>query len=150
MTDTLKSICEPCAHLNNPQLDFIPVQFARHREIILRDLREIVSAASVESEKAVVILCGSLFEAILYVFLQSQLTFIEQLRGQPFTLNLEESLQHFVNVFNKYFKRAIPNAVLPDFVVDYRDLVHINRELNSPMNICAVASRDMLLRLNSL
>ncbi len=149
MTDTLKSICELCPHVNNPQLDFIPAQFARHREIILRDLREIVLAASVESEKTVVILCGSVFEAILFTFLQSQRTFIEQLRGSPFALDLEKSLQHFVGVFNTNFKKPMPNAVLPDFIFGYRDLVHINRELNSPTDICAVASRDMLRRLDS-
>ena len=149
MTDTLKSICEQCAYLKNPCLDFVPAQFARHRETILRDLREVVLAASVESEKTVVILCGSLFEAILYTFLQSQLSFIEQFRGAPFQLDLENSLQHFVDVFNKYFKKTMPNAVLPDIVVGYRDLVHINRELNSPADICAVASREMLRRLDS-
>jgi hypothetical protein len=149
MTDTLKSICEQCAFLKNPRIDFVPAQFGRHRETILRDLRELVLAASVEAEKTVVILCGSLFEAVLYTFLQSQLGFIEQFRGEPFSLDLESSLQYFVNIFNKYFKRPIPNAVIPDFIVGYRDLVHINREMNFPSDICAVASRDMLRRLDS-
>jgi predicted component of type VI protein secretion system len=48
MTDTLKSICGQCPHLNNPQLDFIPEDLRRLKEIILRDLKELVSTASSE------------------------------------------------------------------------------------------------------
>ena len=46
MTDTLRSICEQCIRLNNPQLDFIPEHLARQKEIIRRDLVELVSAAA--------------------------------------------------------------------------------------------------------
>jgi hypothetical protein len=66
MPDTLRSICEQCTNLNNPQLDFVSDE--RHREIISQDLRELIAAASAEPErhKSVVILAGGLLEAILY------------------------------------------------------------------------------------
>lgn len=149
MTDTLRSICEQCTHLNQPQLEFISAQLTRHREIILRDLKELVSAATAGIDKTVVILGGSILEAVLYSFLQSQETYIAQRRG-GFTFNPEHSLQNFVNVFNCWFLDILPNAEIPEFVVQYRDLVHINAELAFPPDICARASRDMLKILNRL
>jgi hypothetical protein len=41
MTDTLKSLCEECRHINNPCLDFVPDGLLRYKEIILRDLAEL-------------------------------------------------------------------------------------------------------------
>ena len=149
MTDTLKSICEQCTHLNKPQLDFIPAEFVRHREAILRDLTELVSAASEEREKTVVILAGSILEAILYTFLRGQEAYIAKRRG-TFTFDPNQSLESYVSIFNRWFRDVLPNVILPDFVVDYRDLVHINRELNSPPDICSRASRDMLRILDVL
>jgi hypothetical protein len=72
MTDTLKSICDQRTHLKNPQLDFIPSDFARDREILTRDLRELTSAAAAENEKTVVILAGGILEAILYSFIHDR------------------------------------------------------------------------------
>ncbi len=149
MTDTLKSICEQCTHLNKPQLDFIPAGFTRHREAILRDLTELVSAASEEHEKTVVILGGSILEAILYSFLQGQEAYIAKRRG-TFTFNPNQNLENYISIFNRWFRDALPNVTLPDFVADYRDLVHINRELNSPPEICTRASRDLLRILDAL
>lgn len=88
MTDTLKSICEQCTYLNSPQLDFIPSELTRHKEIILRDLTELVSAASAGFEKATTILAGSILEAILYTFLKGQENYIAGRRG-TFTFNPE-------------------------------------------------------------
>ncbi len=148
MTDTLRSICEQCTHLNNPQLDFIPDNLPRHKEIILRNLKELVSAASAELEKSVIILAGSTLEAILYSLIQSQETHIASRRGK-FTFNPEQGLQDYVSIFNRWLRGQFPAAQLPDFIVDYRNLVHINRELNSPLHICAEASRSMLTILNA-
>jgi hypothetical protein len=148
MTDTLRSICEQSTHLNNPQLDFIPDNLPRHKEIILRNLKELIAAASAELEKTVVILAGSTLEAILYSFIQSQESYIAGRRGE-FTFNPEHSLQNYVSIFNRWFRGQFPAAQLPDFIVDYRDLVHLNRELNSPPHICAEASRSMLNILNA-
>jgi len=148
MTDTLKSICEQCAHLNSPRLDFIPAQLVRHRDIIIRGLRELVLATSSESEKTVVVLCGILLEAILYTFIWSQQSYIAQRRGS-FTFYPEQSLSNYVSIFNRWFSDVLPNAVLPDFVIDYRAIVHINRELQFPPDICGVASRDFLRILDS-
>jgi len=150
MTDTLRSICEQCPHLNNPQLDFLSEGFSRHKEIILRDLVELVSAASAELAKTVIILSGSLLEAVLYSFIQCQTDFISKFIGEEFKFNPDHSLENYVRTFNKYFGGILPNAVVPIRVVGYRDLVHINRELNSLTDVCAQASRDMLRILNVL
>lgn len=147
--DTLKSVCEDCAQLNNPQLDFIPVHLTRQQEIIRRDLRELVSVASAELEKSSVILAGTILEAVLYTFILGQESYIAARRG-VFTFDREQSLENYIRIFNRWFRDVLPNASLPDFVIHYRDLVHINRELNSPPNICARASRDMLRILNRL
>lgn len=149
MTDTLKSICEQSTHLNNPRLDFIPVELSRHREIILRDLKELVSVASNEAEleKSVTVLAGTLLEAVLYTFLQSQQDYIS---GLGSTFNPKGRLSRYVDIFNKSFKDILPNAFLPHWVVEHRNLIHINRELNSPEDICAHASRDMLRIMNTL
>jgi hypothetical protein len=95
MTDTLKSICERCTYLSNPSLNFIPDEFSPNREIIRRDISQLLIAASAESDKAVILPAGSLLEAVLYSFLKSQESFISQRKGGIFTLNLEEGLQYF-------------------------------------------------------
>jgi hypothetical protein len=41
-------------------------------------------------------------------------------------------------------------GMLPDIVVTYRDLVHVNRELSLPPQICKQASRHMLRLLDKL
>ena len=149
MTDTLKSICEQYTYLNNPRFDFIPNELPRHREIIMRDLKELVSAASDEAEleKTVTVLAGTLLEAVLYTFLQSQQDYIA---GFGFSFNPEALLSRYVDIFNKSFQDVLPKAVLPNWVVEHRNLVHINRELNSPPDVCWHASRDMLKILNTL
>jgi len=149
MPDTLKSISEQCAQLNNPQLEFIPSDFTRHREIILRDLRELVSAASEEREKTVVVLAGSILEAVLYTFIQGQQGYIAERRG-TFEFDPKLSLQNCVQIFNRWFRDAMPSVSLPDSVVDYRDLVHINRELNSAPEVCTTGSREILRLLDAL
>lgn len=150
MTDTLKSICDRCTHLRKPDLDFIPPEFARQRQIILRDLRELISAASLENEKTVVILAGSLIESVLYSFLQFQQEYISWRRGSPFQFNPNHSLANYVGVFNGYFRDVIPNVALPDYIVSYRNLVHINRELGLSPGACSNASREMLRTLEML
>ncbi len=126
MTDTLRSICEQSTHLNNPRLDFLPANLARHKEIIVRDLRELVSVASSEHEKACATLAGSILEAILFSFLLWQEAQIAARRGSPFTLDPEENLQGCLNIFNRWFRSEFPNLDLPDRLVGYRDLVHLN------------------------
>ncbi len=150
MTDTLKSICEQCTHLNNPRIDFIPAQLARHKEIILRDLRELVAVASSEHEKACVVLGGTVLEAILFSFLQGQETKIGERRGKRFTFDPLQSLQNYLEIFNKWFGRDFPSLELPDVLVDYRDLVHFNRELSAPPGECRRAAQDLLRTLDAL
>ncbi len=150
MTDTLRSICEQSTHLSNPQLDFIPQDLSRYKEIILRDLKELISAASCELVKGVVSLAGSILEAVLFGFLKGQETFIAARRGGPFILEPGGSLQDFVKVFNRYFGDQFPKGLLPDVVVAYRDLIHINREISSTPEICQQPARDMLRILDSL
>ena len=149
MTDTLRSICEQCTHLNNPRLDFIPSQLTRHKEIILRDLSELVSVASNEHEKACVTLAGSILEAILFSFLQGQETQIAERRG-GFTFDPDQSLQNYLDIFNKWFGRDFPNLELPDVLVDCRNLVHFNQELNSPTDQCGKAARTLLKTQDAL
>ena len=149
MTDTLRSICEQSTHLNNPRLDFIPAELTRHKEIILRDLRELVSVASNGHEKACVVLAGSVLEAILFSFLQGQEARIAERRGR-FKFNPEQSLQNYLEIFNKWFGRDFPNLELPDILVDYRNLVHFNQELNSQPNECGKAARHLLRTLDAL
>lgn len=149
MTDTLKSICDQCAHLKNPQFDFIPTNFERHREILTRDLGELVSAAAAENEKSVVILAGGILEAILYSFIQGQSEYIAERRG-TFEFNPDHSLQNYLSIFNRWLNHLTPSVVLPDSVVYYRDLVHINHEINSQPGVCTSASREMLRILDAL
>lgn len=149
MTDTLRSICDQCTHLKSPQLDFVPPSLPLHRKILLRDLQELVSAAEGGNEKSVVILGGSILEAILYIFIQGQSEYIAERRGR-FEFNPDHSLENYLSIFNRWLSHLIPNVVLPDYLVNYRDLVHINREINSPADICIGASRETLRVLNAL
>jgi hypothetical protein len=117
--------------------------------VILRDLADLVSAASEEREKTVVVPAGSILEAILYSFIQSQEAYITVRRG-AFRFDPNQSLENYVSIFNRWFRDILPNAVLPRLVMGYRDLVHLDRELTSPPDICARASRHMLRTLDAL
>jgi len=149
MTDTLRSICDQCTHLSSPQLGFVPSELRRHREILERDLRELLSAAASESEKSVVVLAGGILEGILYTLIAGQADYIAQRRGS-FEFNPDHSLQNYVSIFNRWLKDLMPMAILPDSVVYYRDLIHINRELNSQPGICFTAAREMLRMVDAL
>lgn len=149
MADTLKSICAQCTHLNNPQLEFVSDRQRRLRDILLRDLNELAGAAASELEKVVVILCGVILEAILYGFIEGQSHYIAARRGE-FEFDPERGLEDYKNIFNRWFRDSMPNARLPDSVVGYRDLVHVNRELNSPSDVCGRAAREMLRLLDAL
>jgi hypothetical protein len=150
MTDTLRSICEQCSQLNAPQLDFIPPELLRHREIIRRDLGELVVAASNELDRAVVLLAGSLAESILFSFLTGQKSYIELMSGGDFAFPPKISLQNCKQIFNAYFGGAIPGSKLPDLIVDYRNTIHINQELVLPEDISSRASRQSLRILDKL
>jgi hypothetical protein len=150
MTDTLRSICEQCSQLKTPQLDFIPPELRRHKEIIVRDLRELVIAANNDLDRSVVLLAGSLLESVLFSFLRGQETYIGAIRGKLFVFDPNMSLQNYKEIFNKYFGRTIPNSQLPDSIVDYRDAIHINRELDLPEDTCTRASRELLRILEKL
>jgi hypothetical protein len=147
MTDTLKSICEQCIQLRDPQLEFIPSELRRHKEIILRDLREIVSAASAEQEKTVTVLAGGVFESILFSFIQGQIEYIAVRRGGSFTFDPEGNLDNYVSIFNRFFSGVFS---IPDIVIDYRNFVHINQELQYPSDVCRVAASEMLRLLDAL
>jgi len=150
MTDTLRSICEQCSQLNAPHLDFIPPELARHRKIIDRDLRELVAAAYNELDRAAALLAGSLLESVLFSFLSGQETYIGAIRGRPFVFDPNMSLQNYKEIFNRYFGRTMPGSELSDLTVEYRDMVHINRELAGPEDICSRAARDMLRIVDKL
>jgi hypothetical protein len=150
MTDTLRSICEQCSQVNAPQLDFIPPELLRHKEIIRRDLRELVAAANNELERSVVLLAGSLLESVLFSFLRGQEAYISAIRGAAFAFDPQMSLQNYKDIFDRYFGRAIPGSQLPDIIVDYRDTIHINRELAETEDVCSRASREMLRILDKL
>ena len=150
MTDTLRSICEQCPQLTTPQLDFLPAAAARHRDILRRDLNELVTAASAGLSKSVVLLAGSILESVLFGFLSGQETYIATIRGAEFVFDPEMSLQNYKEIFNRYFQRAIPGGALPDLVVSYRDTTHINQELQLPEDICVRASGELLRILNKL
>lgn len=150
MTDTLRSICEQCSQLNTPRLDFVPSELQRNKEIIRRDLRELVIAASNELDRAVVLLAGSLTESILFSFLNGQNSYIELISRREFAFPPKMSLQNCKEVFNAYFGGAIPGSRLPDLIVDYRNTIHINQELLLPEDTCARASRELLRILDKL
>jgi hypothetical protein len=107
MTDTLKSICEQCTQLKNPQLDFIHADFGRHREILSRDLGELVSAAMAENEKSVVVLAGITLEGILYTLIQCHSAYITERRGEEFVLRPDHSLRNYVDIYNRWLPIAI-------------------------------------------
>jgi hypothetical protein len=146
MTDTLKSICELCTHLHEPQLDFIPAEAARQKEIILQDLKALVSVASREEERAVILLACTLYEAILYCFIQAQADYIAA-RRESFTFNPDHDLRNYVNIFNRWFSDLL---TIPDMIAEYRDMVHINRELKFPSDIRPRAAQEMLRSLDML
>jgi hypothetical protein len=149
MTDTLRSICERSTHLSNPRLDFIPAELGRCREILARDLHELVLAAATENAKSVVLLAGSVLEGALYALVKAQSTYIAERRG-TFEFNPAHSLRNYVEIFNRWLNDLLPTVTLPDSVVYYRDLVHINRELNSPLGICTTAAAEMMRILDTL
>lgn len=132
--------------MHRPQLDFIPKELQREKEIVLRDLDELVSAASLQQEKSVIILVGGLFESVLYCFIQTQSDYIAARRGS-FTFDPEQSLDNYVSIFNKWFAAVF---TIPDNVVGYRDMVHINRELKYPRDSCRIAAPEMLRLLDTL
>ncbi len=150
MTSTLKSLFDQCAQLKNPRLEFLPADFGSHREIILRDLNELRAAALAGHEKTVVVLAGSLIEAVLYCFLQTQQEYISTRRGVEFQFNPGHTLEKYVRVFNRYFSDVVPNVPLPDVVVRYRNLVHIDCEIDSPSGTGTIASRELLQMLEGL
>jgi hypothetical protein len=147
MTDTLKSICEQCAHLRDPRLEFLPQESQRHKEIILRDLRELIAAALNEHERSVLLLAGGLFEALLYSFIQGQIEYISERRGIEFTFREGHDLGNFISIFNKWFSETLK---IPDTVVRYRNTIHINCELNSDEEVCSRGARDLLRQLDLL
>jgi hypothetical protein len=121
----------------------------RHKEIIVRDLRELVAVASDGHEKACVMLAGSVLEGILFSFLQGQAMQIAARRGR-FSFDPDQSLQNYLDIFNRWFGRDFPNLELPDILVDYRNLVHFNRELSLPAHECRKAALMLLRTLNAL
>jgi hypothetical protein len=146
MANTLKSICEQCTHLHNLHLKFIPDKLKREKAIIQRDLKELVSAATIEQQKTVIVLAGGLFESVLYCFIQAQTMNIVA-RDDSFTFNPELHLNNYAKVFNLRF----PNLpAIPDVIIDYRNMVHINRELKQPEDICRTAAQEMLKFLDAL
>lgn len=148
MTDTLKSICEQCTHLSNPQLDFTPPDSPRQREILARDLQELIAAAATEREKSVVLLAGSVLEGILHSLIQSHQDYIAERRG-TFNFDPTGDLQTYVNIFNRWLS-DLTSVDLPDSIVAHRNLVHMNRELSSTPGICGTAALEMLRTLDSL
>jgi hypothetical protein len=149
MADTLRSICEQCPHLSNPRLDFIPDNLAWQKEIISRDLRELVSVAAGDHEKAVVLLAGSVLEALLYSFLKAQEAQIAARRGR-FAFDPEQDLQNYLRIFNRWCRNQFPNFELPDLLVHYRNLIHFNQEVESPPGECAKAARALLRAVDAL
>lgn len=148
MADTLRSICAQCPHLSSPQLNFLSEQQDRIREIVARDLHELIAAASVELEKAVVVLSGSVLEALLYALVQSHASHIADRRGS-FQFDPGMGLRGFASVFNRWLCDALLCTPLSDQIVRYRDLFHVNRELNESPGTCGLAAREMLLTLES-
>ncbi len=102
MTDTLRSICEQCPHLRDPQLDFISPELQRHKEIIRRDLGELVLAASYGLDKSVVALAGSVLEGLLFCFLKSQEFIISMRRNERFFVDPDKGLEDYVNAFRRF------------------------------------------------
>jgi hypothetical protein len=98
----------------------------------------------------VTILAGCILESVLYTFISGQIAFINARRPTQFQFNREQGLDNFISIFNRYFRDVLPNASVPDIIIGYRDLVHINRELAFTQNICSRASRDMLRLLDNL
>jgi hypothetical protein len=113
-------------------------------------LRELVAVASEEHEKACVVLGGSILEAILFSFLQRQEERITERRGLKYTFDPNQDLQNYLDIFNKWFGRDFPTLRLPDILVDYRNLVHFNRELSVPPDECKKAAVTLLRTLDAL
>lgn len=108
-----------------------------------------VSAATAENEKSVVVLAGSILEGTLYTLIKGQSEYIAERRG-TFQFNPAHGLRNYLGIFNRWLNDLLPTVDLPDSVVDYRDMVHINQELNFPAGICRSAAGEMLRILDSL
>jgi len=111
-------------------------------------LQELVVAATANNEKSVVILAGIILEGILYAFVSAQTDYIAGRRGS-FEFNPDHSLQNYLNIFNRWLNDLMPAVTLPDLIVSYRDLVHMNQELKRPPGTCASAAREMLRILDT-
>jgi hypothetical protein len=122
----------------------------RHKEIILRDLRELVAVACSEHEKACVVLAGCILEAILFTFLQGHEKDAKLRRGESFTFDPTRSLRYYLGIFNECFRKDFPNLQLSNEVVSYRDLVHINRELRAQPGDCRQGAITLLKTLDTL
>ena len=94
-----------------------------------------------------VILAGCVFESVLFSLIQNQLDYIAARRGAPFLFDPDQSLGNYVSIYNKYFSDL---GALPDLVVEYRDIVHLNKELKFPSEMCRTAASDMLRLLDAL
>lgn len=152
MTDTLSSIYERCPRLQQPALDFIPDELLEFKQLIRRDLRELGVAASAQLEKAVAVLAGSVVEAILYCFLQSQRKYLSDQIQSEFSVDPRaQGLADFVRVFNRFFAHRFFR--IPDIAITSRDLIHAGREvleLSREPEICGRAAREMLPLLDTL
>lgn len=62
----------------------------------------------------------------------AQKDYIAARRGS-FTFDPEHNLDNYVNIFNKWFSDLF---TIPDIVVNYRDIIHINRELQFTADVC--------------
>jgi len=152
MTDTLWSIYERCPRLQEPLLDFIPDELLQFRELIRRDLRELGAAASAQLEKTVAVLAGSVVEAVLYCFLQSQKEYLSAQINKEFSVDpRRQGLPELVGVFNRFFAHRF--FKIPDIAITSRDLIHASREaleLSREPDVRGRAAREMLPLLDTL
>jgi hypothetical protein len=88
-------------------------------------------------------------ESVLFTFIQTNQAVIVARRGR-FTFDPEHSLQNYLSIFNRWFRREFPNLELADLIVEHRDLVHFNREVNLPVGQCRRAAVALLRTLDAL
>jgi hypothetical protein len=106
-----------------------------------------VSAAAAGQEKTVTVLAGGIFESVLYSFIQGQIEYIAVRRGGSFTFDPDGNLDNYISIFNRWFSEVF---TIPDIVVQYRNFVHINQELQYPSDTCQIAAPEMLRLLDAL
>lgn len=148
----LRYISQSCSWILNGKITFIDELICpRYRDIVERDMSELIYTLLTNSWKSSLILIGSIFEGLLYCFLKGNEEFLKEVSGnQNYEVRENGRLLYYLRLFRRYFG-IFDLDYLPDFITSYRNIVHPNYEINqSRISISDSAVRQALMLLNRL